>query len=501
MTDPTPRLRESPSVTLLQSSFAQLPDSVFERVNPTPVARPVLIRVNEALAAELQLPLAGQDSETLASLFAGNVLAAGSVPIAMGYAGHQFGGFVPQLGDGRAILLGEAQARDGTRYDIQLKGSGRTRFSRRGDGRAALGPVLREYLVSEAMHALGIPTTRALAAVTTGETVLREVPLPGAIVTRVAKSHVRVGTFEFAATLPDGKPLRALTDHVIERLYPSASAEASPALSLLRAVVERQASLVAQWMHVGFIHGVMNTDNMALSGETIDFGPCAFVDAYDPATVFSAIDSQGRYAFANQPPIAQWNLARLAEALLPLLDPDPERAVSLAEDMLSHFATCFRARWVEGLRAKLGLTRAEEGDLALAEGFLALLHQQHVDFTLAFRRLCDAADEPVANSVRELFLDPGVFDAWSVGWRRRLGVEAVPARERAQAMRRVNPLYIPRNHLVEQVIAAGVEQGNFAPFGELLDVLSRPFEEQRGRERFALPPQPDQVVFRTYCGT
>jgi len=501
MSDPIPSLTEPPVLTLLPGSFAQLPDSLYAQVAPTPVAGPRLIRVNDVLATELQLPLAALDGQTLASLFSGNTLARGSVPIAMGYAGHQFGGFVPQLGDGRAILLGEAEGRDGTRYDIQLKGSGRTRYSRRGDGRAALGPVLREYLVSEAMHALGIPTTRALAAVTTGETVLREMPLPGAILTRVARSHVRVGTFEYAATLPDGKPLRALTDHAIDRLYPAARGEASPALALLRRVVERQASLVAQWMHVGFIHGVMNTDNMALSGETIDFGPCAFMDAYDPATVFSAIDTQGRYAYGNQPGIAQWNLARFAETLLPLLDPDPERAVSLAEDVLAHFADCFRARWTEGLRAKLGFTRAEEGDLAFAEGFLTLLQQQKVDFTLAFRRLCDAADEPAVGSARELFPDPGVFDAWSVAWRRRLEVDGVPPRERAQAMRRVNPLYIPRNHLVEQVIGAAVEQGDFAPFEDLVDVLRRPHEAQPGRERFALPPRPDQQVFRTYCGT
>jgi len=447
------------------------------------------------------LPLAALGADVLASLFSGNVLPAGAEPIAMGYAGHQFGGFVPQLGDGRAILLGEAQARDGRRYDIQLKGSGRTRYSRRGDGRAALGPVLREYVVSEAMHALGIPTTRALAAVTTGEAVQRELPLPGAILTRVAASHVRVGTFEYAATLPDGQPLRALVGHVIERLYPSARAEASPALALLRGVVERQASLVAQWMHVGFIHGVMNTDNMALSGETIDFGPCAFMDAYDPATVFSAIDTQGRYAYGNQPPIAQWNLARLAETLLPLLDPDPERAVSLAEDMLAHFATCFRDRWVWGLRAKLGLTRAQEGDLALGERFLTLLQQQHVDFTLAFRRLCDAADASASLSVRSLFEAPDAFDTWVADWRFRLDAEGVPAAERAGAMRRVNPLYIPRNHLLEEGIAAALGQGDFGPFEELVDVLSRPFDVQPGRERFALPPQPDQQVFRTYCGT
>ena len=501
MSDPAQTSRASSSLMWLPSSFALLPDALFEKVAPTPVAAPALIRVNEALAAELQLPLAAQDRAWLARLFAGNALAAGSAPIAMAYAGHQFGGFVPKLGDGRAILLGEAEARDGTRYDIQLKGSGRTRFSRRGDGRAALGPVLREYLVSEAMHALGIPTTRALAAVTTGEVVLRELPLPGAIVTRVAKSHVRVGTFEYAATLTDGKPLRALVDHVIRRLYPEALDEASPALALLKGVVERQAALVAQWMHVGFIHGVMNTDNMALSGETIDFGPCAFMDAYDPATVFSAIDQNGRYAFANQPPIAQWNLARLAETLLPLLDPDPERAVTRAEEMLGYFADRFRAEWLRGLRAKLGLQRAEDGDLALAEGFLTLLHQQQVDFTLAFRRLCDAADEPSSGAVRELFRDPQVLDAWSDGWRRRLEAEGRPPVERAAAMRRANPLYIPRNHLVEEVIAAAVGQGDFAPFGELVEVLSRPFDEQPGRERFAQPPLPEQQVFRTYCGT
>jgi uncharacterized protein YdiU (UPF0061 family) len=500
MSRPTPPLRESPGLTLLPSSFAQLPPALHERVAPTPVSRPALIRINDALAAELQLPVTALGADLLASLFSGNVLPAGTEPIAMGYAGHQFGGFVPQLGDGRAILLGEAQARDGRRYDIQLKGSGRTRYSRRGDGRVALGPVLREYVVSEAMHALGIPTTRALAAVTTGETVQRELPLPGAILTRVAASHVRVGTFEFAATLPDGQPLRALVGHVIERLYPSARTEASPALALLRRVVERQASLVAQWMHVGFIHGVMNTDNMALSGETIDFGPCAFMDAYDPATVFSAIDTQGRYAYGNQPPIAQWNLARLAETLLPLLDADPERAVSLAEDMLAHFATCFRERWLWGLRAKLGLTRAEEGDLALGERFLTLLQQQRVDFTLAFRRLCDAADAPASLSVRSLFDAPEAFDAWAVDWRRRLDAEGVPAAERAQAMRHANPLYIPRNHLIEEAIAAAV-QGDFGLVAELVEVLSRPFDAQPGRERFALPPQPDQQVFRTYCGT
>ena len=500
MNDSTP-IRAQSRVTLLPSSFALLPDSLYERVAPTPVSQPGLIRVNEALAAELQLPLAALDVEALASLFSGNTLPSGSVPIAMSYAGHQFGGFAPQLGDGRAILLGEAQGSDGTRYDIQLKGSGRTRFSRRGDGRAALGPVLREYLVSEAMHSLGIPTTRALAAVTTGEFVQREGPLPGAILTRVATSHVRVGTFEMAAAQGDIKVMGALVDHVIERMYPEARGAANPVLALLRLVVERQASLVAQWMHVGFIHGVMNTDNMAVSGQTIDFGPCAFMDAYDPATVFSAIDQNGRYAFANQPPIAQWNLARFAETLLPLLDPIPERAVEMAEGMLSHFATRFRGHWLQGLRTKLGLTQEQEGDLAIGEGFLTLLHHQHVDFTLAFRRLCDSADEPAAKPVRELFQDPQAFDAWNVDWRRRLEAEGVPAGERVQAMRRANPLYIPRNHLVEQVIAAAIGEGDFAPFAELVEVLSRPHQEQPGRARYALPPQPDQQVFRTYCGT
>jgi uncharacterized protein YdiU (UPF0061 family) len=488
-----------PGIELSQSSVAGLPPVFFERVAPTRVAAPRLIRLNEALAADLQWPPPGLSPVQLAELFAGNVLP-GSDPIAMAYAGHQFGGFVPQLGDGRAILLGEARARDGRRYDIQLKGSGPTRFSRRGDGRAALGPVLREYLVSEAMHALGIPTTRTLAAVTTGESVLRDGLLPGAVLTRVAASHVRVGTFEFAATLGDGAPLRALADHVIDRLYPEARQAANPVLAMFEVVVERQARLIASWLHVGFIHGVMNTDNMAVSGETLDFGPCAFMDTYDPATVFSSIDHAGRYAYANQPPIGQWNLARLAEALLPLLDADPERAVTSAEAALARYADHLRDAWVQGMRAKLGLSTPGDGDLALIESFLDLLYRQKVDYTLAFRRLGESPDAP-GEAVRSLFADREAFEAWLGRWIARLAAEPRPARERAEAMRLANPVFIPRNHRVEQALAAAVEHGDYTPFEDLLAVVTRPFDDQPGRERYADPPRPDERVERTFCGT
>src|SRR3984957_19031717 len=350
-----------------RGGYADLPERFFARVDPMPVAKPQLLRFNHALGAELGLGYGGLDAEALAGLFSGNVMPQGAEPIAMAYAGHQFGHFVPQLGDGRAVLLGEVLDGAGVRRDIQLKGSGRTRFSRDGDGRAALGPVLREYLVSEAMHALGIPSTRALAAVATGETVFREGPLPGAILTRVAASFVRVGTFQYFAARNDVDAVRQLADYVIQRHYPEAGMDGQPYLALLRAVTEAQASLIAQWMLVGFIHGVMNTDNMAVSGETIDFGPCAFVDSFDPAAVFSSIDSQGRYAFGNQPPPPVWNLARFAETLLPIIDPDPERAVELATAVIGSFSEKFADAWLAGLGGKLGLSMREDGDAALAD--------------------------------------------------------------------------------------------------------------------------------------
>ncbi|HSY95177.1 MAG TPA: YdiU family protein, partial [Steroidobacteraceae bacterium] len=375
-----------------RSSYADLPERFYARIKPTPVAEPRLLEFNRPLCAELQLDVGGLDSQELAGIYSGNVLPPGLEPIAMAYAGHQFGQFVPQLGDGRAILLGEAQMEGGARRDIQLKGSGRTPFSRSGDGRAALGPVLREYLVSEAMHALGIPTTRALAAVATGETVYRERALPGAILTRVAASFVRVGTFQFFAARGDVEGVRQLADYVIERHFPQVRSERQPYLALLRAVIDAQASLIAGWMHVGFIHGVMNTDNMAVSGETIDFGPCAFMDSYDPAAVFSSIDGQGRYAYGNQPHAAVWNLARFAETLLPIIDENVERAVELAGEALETFAPRFSDLSLAGVRRKLGLSVREDGDAALADDLLARMHGNQADFTLTFRGLCDAAE-------------------------------------------------------------------------------------------------------------
>lgn len=485
-----------------RSSYAQLPERFFSRIAPTPVAKPRLIAFNRPLAAQLGLDAGGLDEAELAGVFGGNVPVQGSEPIAMAYAGHQFGQFVPQLGDGRAILLGEERDRSGVRRDIQLKGAGRTPYSRGGDGRAALGPVLREYLVSEAMHALDIPATRALAAVATGEPVYREEPLPGAIVTRVAASHVRVGTFQYFAARGDAEACRILADYVIERHYPQAKGAANPYLALLRAVAQAQASLVARWMNVGFIHGVMNTDNMAVAGETIDFGPCAFMDVYDPAAVFSSIDRHGRYAYANQPHAAAWNLARFAETLLSLIDPAAERAAELATGVLEEFGTHFSERRLAGLRVKLGLSTCEEADAALAESLLEAMHRNQADFTLTFRALCDAAlSEDGDSRVRALFAVPQHYDEWAVRWRARLAREAIEPRLRANSMRAVNPAFIPRNHRIEQVIAAAVEGGDFRPFEELSAVLSQPYLSQEAFARYAEPPQPGERVLQTFCGT
>ena len=485
-----------------RSSYAGLPERFFARVNPVPVAKPRLLRFNHALAAELGLDIGDLDAEALAATFSGNVLPPRVEPIAMAYAGHQFGHFVPQLGDGRAILLGEVQGRAGMRRDIHLKGTGRTPFSRDGDGRAALGPVLREYLVSEAMHALGIPATRALAAVATGEPVLREEALPGAILTRVAGSFVRVGTFQYFAARDDVDAVRLLADYVIDRHFPEARADPQPYLSLLRAVTGAQASLIAGWMHVGFIHGVMNTDNMAVSGETIDFGPCAFLDAYDPAAVFSSIDRQGRYAYGNQPHAALWNLARFAETLLPIIDGGADRAVELATEALATFSPRFSDLALAGVRRKLGLSSREDGDAALAEDLLDAMHRNQADFTLTFRRLCDAAEEEAGDTgVGSLFLNPREYDAWASRWRARTARDPVEPRARAEAMRQVNPAVIPRNHRIEQAINAAVEGQDFEPFAKLSAVLSQPYRSQEGFESYADPPQPGERVHKTFCGT
>jgi serine/tyrosine/threonine adenylyltransferase len=488
-----------------ENSYARLPERFYARLNPTPVPAPRIVKVNVELAGML-----GLDSEALASapgvaILSGNCVADGAEPLAQAYAGHQYGHFVPQLGDGRANLLGEVMARDGVRYDIQLKGSGPTPFSRGGDGKAALGPVLREYIVSEAMAAMGVPTTRALAAVTTGERVLREVALPGAVLTRVAASHIRVGTFQYFAARRDTEGLCLLADYAIARHYPEAAHAKQPCRALLDGVIARQARLIAQWMLIGFVHGVMNTDNTSISGETIDYGPCAFMEAYDPATVFSSIDSQGRYAYGNQPRIALWNLTRLAEALLAVLEQEhgsQEAAVASANEALTAFAPQFEAAHLAGLRRKLGLLTERDGDLALAEDLLERMTANRADFTLAFRRLSDAAAAPKSDEgVRVLFADPGAYDSWAQGWRRRLEEDQVSTETRVATMRMANPAFIPRNHMVEAALNAAAWRQDFQPFEELLDVVSRPYEDRPNLERYATPARPEECVSRTFCGT
>jgi uncharacterized protein YdiU (UPF0061 family) len=485
-----------------ENTYAALPANFFARVAPTPVTSPRLIKLNRPLAVQLGLDPDRLDSPEGAEILAGKRVPDGADPIAMAYAGHQFGHFVPQLGDGRAILLGEVIDADGVRRDIQLKGSGPTPFSRRGDGRAALGPVLREYIISEAMAALGIPTTRSLAAVMTGESVLRETPLPGAVLTRVASSHIRVGTFQYFAARGDTEGVRRLADHVIARHYPQAAKADRPYHALLEGVIARQADLVARWLLVGFIHGVMNTDNTSISGETIDYGPCAFMDHYDPAMVFSSIDEMGRYAYANQPRIVLWNLTRLAECLLPLFSEQQDRAISEAQSALADFAERFNSAYQAGLREKLGLFTVRDGDSALAEGLLDTMAKNQADFTLTFRRLSDAALDPALDrDVRHLFAEPAAYDDWAVRWRQRISDEPQAPAARQAAMRRVNPAFIPRNHRVEAVIEAAVNRDDFAPFEELLTVLSRPFEDQPAFASYAEAPEPQQRVLQTFCGT
>ena len=487
------------------NTYARLPENFYARVAPTPVKQPRLIRLNRELASHL-----GLDPDALATpqgiaILAGNFIAAGSEPLAMAYAGHQFGHFVPQLGDGRANLLGEVIARDGQRYDIHLKGSGPTPFSRRGDGRAALGPVLREYILSEAMFALGVPTTRALAAVSTGESVVRDTVQPGAIFTRVARSHLRVGTFQYFAARGDTESLRTLANFAIARHYPELAHSATPYRALLSGVISRHASLVAQWMLLGFIHGVMNTDNTSISGETIDYGPCAFMEAYSPDTVFSSIDQQGRYAYGNQPSALHWNLARFAETLLPLMEAEAgsaDAALAWAYAALESFGTQFEQSYLAGMRHKLGFLEEREGDTAIAQDLLARMAANQADFTLTFRRLCASAASPQSDlETRKLFSDPIAFDTWAARWRQRLAEESVSAEQRQAVMERANPLFIPRNHLVEAVIQAAVQHQEFQPFEDLLEVVLHPFDDRPGNESYSTPARPEQRVLATFCGT
>ena len=485
-----------------ENTYARLPDRFYARVAPTPVQAPRLIRLNTQLALDLGLDPNWLTGPQGLEVLAGRLVPDSAEPIAMAYAGHQFGHFVPQLGDGRAILLGEIVDRQGVRRDVQLKGSGPTPFSRRGDGRAALGPVLREYIVSEAMTALGIPSTRSLAAVMSGETVARETPLPGAVLTRVAASHIRVGTFQFFAARRDLDGLRLLADHVIARHYPEAGRADRPYLALLELVTARQAELIARWLLVGFIHGVMNTDNMSIAGETIDYGPCAFMDEYDPGKVFSSIDRQGRYAYGNQPQIATWNLSRFAETLLPLINDDQPQAVQRAEDVLKGFSARFDATYCTGMRQKLGLATVEDDDLKLVDEFLSLLAADGADFTLAFRRLSDAAGEGASeHPVRSLFHDQRVFEAWAARWRQRLAREPEGAESHRARMRAVNPAFIPRNHRIEELIEAAVVAADFTLFEALLLILAKPFEDQPTFAHYMDPPQVHERVCQTFCGT
>ena len=494
---------EAACVFPFDNSYARLPERFFARLPPTPVAAPRLVRLNSELARTLGLDPARLSAPEGIAILAGNTVPRLGEPLAMAYAGHQFGSFVPQLGDGRALLLGEVVGRDGVRRDIQLKGSGPTPFSRNGDGRAALGPVLREYIISEAMAALGIPTTRSLAVVTTGQTVRREKPLPGAVLTRVASSHIRVGTFQFFAARGDVNAVLELADYVIARHYSEAARAEKPYRKLLELVIARQAELVAKWLLVGFIHGVMNTDNMSIAGETIDYGPCAFIDSYDPEAVYSSIDSFGRYAYGNQPGIAQWNLARLAETLLPLLAENQETAVEMANEALGEFASRFETAYASGLRRKLGLFYERQDDIALARDLLDRMARNGADFTLTFRRLSDAAGGPAADTVvRSLFTDPTAYDDWASKWRRRLAEDGEGTGERrVAAMRAVNPAFIPRNHLVEEALAAALTDGDFSAFDNLLAVVLRPYDDQPSHGHYAQPPRPEQVVRQTFCGT
>jgi uncharacterized protein YdiU (UPF0061 family) len=484
------------------NSYARLPDEFFTRTEPTPVSAPVMIRLNHELATQLGIDFARLDSPEGLDILSGIQIPDGADPLAMAYSGHQFGGFSPQLGDGRAVLLGEVVSKDGVRHDIQLKGSGPTPFSRRGDGRSALGPVLREYIVSEAMAALGVPTTRALAAVASGDQVIRNGMMPGGVFTRVAQSHIRVGTFEWFAARKDVGNLKVLADYVIDRHYPDAREEENPYRTLLLGVIQRQADLVAHWMQLGFIHGVMNTDNMTVSGETIDYGPCAFLDVYHPAKTFSSIDQHGRYAFGNQGQIALWNLARFAETLLPLLHDDPEKSVAEAETTLALFSGLHQSALHRRFAAKIGIEGVIEGggtgDWNLVDSLLAAMATGEADFTLVFRHLSDALESGNDQPVIRLFNQPEAIIAWLSAWRTRL-VDTDHSQALA-LMRRTNPVFIPRNHRIEEAIQAG-NRGDFESFHRLHQVLQHPFTDQPKFTDYESAPLPDEVVHATFCGT
>lgn len=474
------------------TSYSRLPAIFYTEIAPTPVRTPAVVLLNHALAQSLGLDLSTLQPDDAAQLFSGNFLPETSLPLAQAYAGHQFGHFT-MLGDGRAHLLGEHLTPEGKRFDIQFKGSGPTPYSRRGDGRAALGPMLREYIVSEAMHGLGIPTTRSLAVVTAGEPVLRDGMLQGAILTRVASSHLRVGTFEYIASREDVHGLKELADYAIARHYPELQESGQPHQDFLKAVIQRQAALIARWMHVGFIHGVMNTDNMTISGETIDYGPCAFMDSYDPSTVFSSIDRNGRYAFSNQPAIAQWNLARFAETLLPLLDGNMEKAITVAEATIEGFGPIFQREWLSGMRKKLGLFGEEEGDLTLIQSLLAWMQKQQADYTNTFRDLCAELPD------RDIYRD-AVFQTWHQQWQARRERNSKPLQSSQCLMHANNPAIIARNHKVEEALAAA-ETGDLSVMKRLLSALENPYKPSAEFEEYTAPPPAGAGMYQTFCGT
>ncbi len=487
--EPQKMSHPNPNAWKFDNTYARLPGEFFALQKPEPVEKSAWVVFNRPLAIELGLDAEALSGDSSAEIFAGNRLPEGSEPIAQAYAGHQFGHFT-MLGDGRAILLGEHLAPGGRRFDIQLKGSGPTPFSRRGDGRAALGPMLREYIISEALHALGIPTTRSLAVVSTGEIVYRQTPLPGAVLTRVAASHIRVGTFEYAAARRDEALLKALADYTIARHYPELAGSEHPYLALLDAVIERQAVLIAQWQLVGFVHGVMNTDNMAISGETIDYGPCAFLDGYHPDTVFSSIDQAGRYAFGNQPKIAKWNLARFAETLLPLIHEVETQAIELAGARLEGFTKKHHQFWLTGMRAKLGLFTEAEGDAGLAESLLKCMSDVRADYTNTFLALSEEGPGT---------LEPGLSE-WKQTWQSRLSEQPQNWKEVQEQMRRNNPAVIPRNHKVEEALEAAQNTGDITVLERLMQAIEKPFERRDGLDAYQQPSK-ESGAYQTFCGT
>ena len=475
------------------NTYLHLPKAFYTKLSPTPVSKPELVILNTSLATDLGLNFSDISSDQKATLFAGSQIPKEAEPFAQAYAGHQFGHFT-MLGDGRAIVWGEHITPRGQRVDLQYKGSGPTTYSRGGDGRAALGPMLREYIISEAMHALNIPTTRSLAVVTNGEQVYREIPLPGAILTRVASSHIRVGTFQFAALQQDREAIKSLFDYTINRHPPHIEEKQNKPLSLLKSVIEKQAELITQWMRVGFVHGVMNTDNMALSGETIDYGPCAFMDTYDPNTVFSSIDHIGRYAYANQPAMAQWNLARFAETLLPLLDDDLDKATELAEEAINGFGVVYKEKSLSMLRGKIGLFGEQSEDKSLITDLLKWMHQQNADYTNTF---IDLTNELPPKGER---YESDAFKEWHARWQARLTKNTEPLGSSLSLMRSNNPVVIPRNHRVEQVLNAATN-GDLQPLKDLLAILQEPYNNRRDLKSYQFPPKPEERVFQTFCGT